>query len=114
MTQETYNETDFWATLDAIGEDQVRINIIKKIYGDHGAKRELTLEWLRRKEESRATEASDKRDKREEETLDIAKSAKDSVRYDRYIAITAIIIAAIAARADIKWFISSVISWFSN
>ena len=57
---------------------------------------------------------SAKRDAREEETLAIAKSAKASVKYDRYIAIAAIIIAAIAAHKEIKWLVSSVMSWFSN
>ena len=114
MAQETFTEAEFWAKLDAVGENQVRINLIKKIYGDHGAKRDLVLEWLRRKEEARALEASAKRDAREEATLAIAKSAKASVRYDRYIAIAAITIAAIAAHKEIMWLISSVMSWFSK
>lgn len=100
MAQETFTESEFWATLDAVGENQVRINLIKKIYGDHGAKRELTLEWLRRKEEERSLEASAKRDAREIKTLRIA--------------ILAIIIAAIAATREIKWLITSIISWFQK
>lgn len=114
MAQETFTESEFWAKLEAVGEDQVRINLIKKVYGDHGAKCELVLEWLRRKEEARALEASAKRDAREEETLAIAKSTKASVRYDRYIAIAAIMIAAIAAHKEVMWLISLIMSWLQK
>lgn len=123
---DTFTETEFWATLDAVGEDQVRINLIKKIYGDHGAKRELVLEWLRRKEESRALEASAKGDAREEETLSIAKDAlaiaKDAnriasedlsaarlnARWAMWAAIIATVAAAIAAKDQIY---ALIISW---
>lgn len=47
-----------------------------------------------------SVEQEHRRDRRENITLSVA--------------IVAAIIAVIAARADIKWFISLVISWFSN
>lgn len=70
--------------------------------------------WLAEQQAKREEEAAVKRDAREEETLAIAKSAKDSVRYDRYIAITAVIIATIAAHKEIKWLFSSFMLWLSG
>jgi hypothetical protein len=66
----------------------------------------LALSWLEGKE-------AELRDERETETLSIAEDAnliarsmRRSVRKDRIIAIVAVIIAAIAAREEIMWFIS--------
>lgn len=112
MVEETSPELEFWYKLDTVGENQVRINFIKNIYGEQGSKHELVSEWLRRKEEARALEVAAKRDAREEATLALAKSIKASVRYNRYIAIAALIIAAAAAHKEIMWLVSSVISRF--
>jgi len=117
MGQEKFTEWEFWDKLDVVGEDQVRINLIKKIYGDHGAKRELVLEWLFRKEVAREQEVSAKHDEDilyNEEILSIKRSAAIEIRNYRIIAITAIIIAIIAAHEEIMWLISSVMPWFSN
>jgi hypothetical protein len=114
MEQKKFTGLEFWTKLDEVGEEQVRINFIKKIYGDHGAKRELVLEWLFIKEETRALEASAKREALEEEILSIARSASIKVRNYRIIAIVAIIIAVIAAHEEIMWLISSFMSWFSK
>lgn len=107
------NPSEFFTKLESIGESEVRLNLAQAAWSEP-RKVALAKEWIRLKEEARALEASAKRDAREEETLAIAKSAKTSVRYDRYIAIAAIIIAAIAAHKEIKWLVSSVISWFSK
>lgn len=99
MVQETFTKEQFWSELDALGEEEVRVRFsVTKQFGDVGPKHELTKLWL-----------SDKRDARE--AVSMAKIRRD-VRIDRYIAIAAIIIAAIAAHKEIKWLISSVISWF--
>lgn len=101
MAQETFTKEQFWSELDELGEDEVRVRFsVTKQFGDVGAKHELTKLWL-----------ADKRDAREAASM--AKIRRD-VRIDRYIAIAAVIIAAIAAHKEIKWLISSVISWFSK
>ena len=111
MGQEKFTKWDFWDKLDVVGEEQVRINLIKKIYGDHGAKRELVLEWLFSEEAAREQEVSAKHG---EEILSIKRSAAIEIRNYRIIAITAIIIAIIAAHEEIMWLISSVMPWFSK
>ena len=94
MVQETFTKEQFWSELDALGEEEVRIRFsVTKQFGDVGPKHELTKIWLSDKREAR-------RDRRENITLAVA--------------ITAAIIAAIAARTDIKWLISTVISWLSR
>lgn len=114
MARETFTELEFWARLETVGEEQVRINYIKSVYGDQGPKRKLVAEWLRRKEEARALEAVAKRDTREEATLAIAKSARVSVRINRYLALAALLIAAIAAHDEIAWLVATLISMFSG
>ncbi|MBU1225034.1 MAG: hypothetical protein KKA22_14855 [Gammaproteobacteria bacterium] len=100
MARETFTKEQFWSELDALGEEDVRIRFsVTKQFGDVGPKHELAKLWL-----------SDKREAREAASM--AKIRRD-VRVDRYIAIAAIIIAAIAAHAEIKWLISLVISWLS-
>ena len=39
---------EFYAELEALGEDTVRDRLATKVYGDAGHKRELVEEWLRR------------------------------------------------------------------
>jgi hypothetical protein len=83
MAQETFTKESFWAELDALGEDEVRVRLsVTKQFGDVGPKHELAKLWLARKD-------SAKRDVREESTLRLAVWAN-------IIAITAIVIAAIA------------------
>ncbi len=94
MEREAFTKEQFRSELDALGEEEVRVNFsVTKQYGNTGPKYELAKLWLYDRAESR-------RDKRENITLAVA--------------IVAAIIAVIAARADIKWLISSVISWFSS
>jgi hypothetical protein len=101
MAQETFTKESFWAELDALGEDEVRVRFsVTKQFGDVGPKHELAKLWLARKD-------SAKRDAREERTLSLASRANR-------IAYIAVIIAAIAAHKEIKLLISSVISWFSK
>lgn len=111
MEQGNVAGLEFWAKLDVVGEEQVRTNFINNIYGDHGAKRELVLEWLLIKERTRALETSAKSDATEEEILSIDRSASIKVRNYRIIAIAAIIIAIIAAHEEIIWLISTLMPW---
>ena len=65
MAQETFTKEQFWSELDALGEDEVRVSFsVTKQFGDVGAKHELTKLWLKRLEDSRASEAANKRDAR--------------------------------------------------
>ena len=114
MAQETLTGLEFWAKLDEVGEQQVRTNFINNIYGNHGAKRELVLEWLLIKNETRALEASTKLNALEEENLSIKRSVSIKVRNYRIITVVAIIIAVIVADDEIMWLISSLMSWFSK
>ena len=121
MEHRKSTESDFWAKLDVVGEEQVRINLIKNIYGDHGTKRELVQEWLRRKENELALEASAKHDALEKETLTIAKeaiflarSASRQVRIYRIISIVAIIFSIFAVHDEFMRLISSLLPGSSN
>lgn len=111
MPQETVTSDEFFAKLASLGEDSVRVRLAIGEWGNNCDRSRLVELWLSKQDAARALEAAAKRDAREEATLAIARSAKASVRYDRYIAIAAVIIAAIAAREDIKWLAWSVISW---
>lgn len=105
---------ELFARFESMGETEVRLMDANPNLPPMSEDIRYSRVWL-------ALREADKRDKREEETLSIARdanaialSAKASVRYDRYIAIAAVIIAAIAAHKEIRWLISSVMSWFSK
>ena len=104
---------ELWAELEALGEEKVRENYERRIYGDGGDKRALVKLWLERQEAAR-------RRARDQEALDLAKEANDiaksnsveiqkEIRKDRILVIVAIIIAAIAAHEEIKWLISAIL-----
>ena len=115
---------DLFAKCERDGEDIVRKRMAENIYCSTKEERSIVQEWLRRKDEGRNLASSSKRDAREEETLSIANEAnliasraldtaesearlaRRSRWIDRIIPMIAIIIAAIAARDDIKWLIS--------
>ena len=83
-----------FAEFEALGEAEVRK---RSMCGDlHTMKQEPARVWLALKAASSIT------------------AIRRDVRIDRYIAVTAVIIAAIAAHKEIRWLISSVISLFSN
>jgi hypothetical protein len=103
---------------EALDEDGVRTKLASNEWALLPTKSGLAELWLKSKDDARAAASSAKRDAREDETLAIAREANSiardalrAVRKDRYIAIAAIIIAAIAAHKEIKWLITSVISW---
>ena len=64
----------FFSTLESIGETEVRVKLAQAVWSEH-RKVALVKEWLARKSDERASEASAKRDEREEKTLSIAKDA---------------------------------------
>ena len=124
----TTDHNELFATLEAKGEEAVRIDFTKKIY-QAGQKADLVQEWLESKMRARSEASAAKRDAREEETLSIAKDANriaseanDSAkaaalaataaasaasdanaisRSNRRIAISAAVIAAIGAAISI-------------
>lgn len=91
----------FIATLEKSGEAEVRAALDR---GDewvtHAGRQKIAEGWLARKD-------SAKRDAQKVHTSRLAARAN-------LIALTAVIIAAIAAHKEIMWLISSVMSWLSN
>lgn len=112
---------DALARLESVGSEAVLLEIARGSHGQPDSQLRSEVEaWLRSKQVAAEAAASDKRDAREEATLSIAKeanaialSARRSFRYDRTIAITAVIIAAIAAREDMGSFIGRLLAAFS-
>ena len=118
----TGNEQKTIKDLDSMTIDEARKAIASGQFGSNGRPdRAFASEYLSSKE-------AEARDKREAATLSIAQEAnklarevnlrtsdidvftRRSVRKDRIITIIAMIIATIAVRADIIWFISWLIS----
>ena len=112
------SDKNFIARLEAMPLEQARRELASGTFGGIGSPNHtFASSWLAAKE-------AEFRDAREAETLSIAKEANSLAREvnsrtsmidcftrravlkDRIIAIAAIIIAAIAAREDIIWFIS--------
>lgn len=71
MAQTTWTKKDFWAELEALGEEQVRERLATKRYGNVGDRKALAEEWLRVQEESR-------KDASQSAQIEIARSAKDA------------------------------------
>lgn len=90
------NQLTFKEQLERHGnESDVRDRMVRGLY--HGEHLGVAQEWLRRKEEARATASSAKRDAREEETLSIARSALSNSKRANAIAVTAIVLSAATA-----------------
>jgi len=68
---ETFTKEEFWAKLDALGEDAVTLNIDRQIYGPNSEKRVLAKDWLRRKAQERS-------DASQAEQIAIARSAAEA------------------------------------
>jgi hypothetical protein len=75
VSQSTFTKEQFWAELEALGEEKVLVGYkVEKRWGSPPlAKAELVEIWLKSKEDVRALAASMRRDAREEETLSISK-----------------------------------------
>lgn len=101
--------------LVSLDNDNDEASVRSRLASHHGYQesyKPLVIEWLREREEARATDSSAKRDAREIETLSIAKEANDiarleaaaaarSARYAMYAAVIAAIGAMIAAKNEI-------------
>ena len=54
MVQTTRTVREFWAELEALGEDEVRLKLARSFYGHPGGdKHGAVEEWLRRKDRKR-------------------------------------------------------------
>lgn len=101
-------------TLEARGVETVLTEVAQGVHGDPGSHRRSDVEaWVRSKQ-------SAFRDEREASTIEIAREANSIAReanrltrrrtmISNMIAVAAMMIAAIAARDDIKWLISGLI-----
>jgi hypothetical protein len=92
-----FKPEDFFAELEKLGVDEVRVRLATKIYSDVNNKATLAREWLMRKDQSRAAETERKRDDSSAEQIRIARSAKNAAWTAAIAAIVAAIIAAVAA-----------------
>jgi hypothetical protein len=54
MAEGTFSTEQFWAELDALGEEKVRERAVVGAYGSGHNKKELAQEWLRQKDQARA------------------------------------------------------------
>jgi hypothetical protein len=103
-------EENSLAHLEKLGVEGVLLEMAKGDgrLGRPGSELRADIEyWLNLKRTERDLASSAKRDARELKTLALASRAN-------LIAISAVIIAAIAAHTEIMWLVSSVISWFSK
>jgi hypothetical protein len=91
---ETWTKEDFWAELDQIGPDEVRVRLAIKYYSDATEKGPLAREWLRRMDQTASDEREHSKIASNVEQIRIARSAKNA-------AWAAAIMAAIAAIAAI-------------
>ena len=101
---DTWTKEEFWAKLDAIGEPDVRVKFATGEWRDNIRSGLVTI-WLKSKDDERSAISSSKRDARESKAISLASRAN-------LIAISAFIIAVIAAHKEIKWLINSVMVWF--
>src|SRR4051794_40231020 len=90
MAQATITKEEFWATLEKLGEEEVRNRLAIGDYGDSGWRRGLVKEWLRRKDQERS----------EATNLALRRAAR-SANTAAWIAAIAAIIAAICAIVSI-------------
>src|SRR5687767_12085871 len=95
-----YDKEAFLAELEKLSEDDLRLRLATKIYGDANDKGALAREALLRKELARQAESERRREASQSEQIDIARSAKDAAwaaakwaKIANIIAATALIVA---------------------
>ncbi|HEY7301598.1 MAG TPA: hypothetical protein VH684_27215 [Xanthobacteraceae bacterium] len=92
----TWTKEEFWAELDEIGEDEVRVRLATKYYSDVNERGPLAREWLQRRELSRAAEVERSREASSLEHMRIARSAKNAAWTAAIAAMIAAMFAAVA------------------
>lgn len=85
------SESEFWESLDILGEDQVRINLSKGIYG---TKKQLQAqEWLRQKEHARNRQTEENKEAYSKQSLTMAASQSRASWINAYSMLAAAVIA---------------------
>jgi ribosomal protein L9 len=93
MAQETWTKEQFWAELERLGEDEVRVKLATKIYSDVNERGGLAREWLLRKDQARQSERLSRNEASSREQISIARSAKNAAWAAAIAAIIAIVIS---------------------
>ncbi len=107
MSQTQFTADEFFAELEALGENRVRERLIGGVYGSGNSKKELAQEWLRRLETARetslesdkvaiATRAADAATRAADAAAEQARLARSANTRATVALIIAIITAAIA------------------
>ncbi len=84
---------DFWPTLEALGEDDVRKRLAEGVYGQQ--KRPLVEAWLTMKETAHGEAVAGQKDIREEKALQLSAEANSIARSSRTVAWCAFVISAL-------------------
>ena len=105
LTYPMSNEpADLFASLDAKGEDQVRLDMAMHIYNEPRTR--LVLQWLAQKDRVRAEYEDTRKTAREEETIAIAKEALNTARRANKLSeqnVAAANISATSAQTQARW-----------
>ena len=75
---DTFTRKSFWAELETLGEESVRVRIMTGAYAPKSAKRQLAEEWIRKKDQERADDLEARKLASQSEQIDIARDAKDA------------------------------------
>ena len=95
--QETFTKEQFWAELEALGEEEVRVRIATHRYGNASDKRALAVEWLQKKERERLIELDRSNREINLGILHTSKSAKNAAWAAAIVAIIATICTVVIA-----------------
>ena len=93
LTDAKLTEAEFWAELDALGEDRVRELVVTGRFSNANQELRLAEDWLRRKDEQRDDEKARGERLVARENLRIARSAKKAA----WVAAKAAWVAAITS-----------------
>ncbi len=94
----TFTKEQFWAELDALGEEEVRVRVVTKRYGNASAKRSLAEEWLRSKDQEHKDSSAAEQIAVARDAANAARDAADSARDNVSAARDAADAAWVAAR----------------
>lgn len=84
----------FWPTLDALGEEEVRRRLAQRVYGQQ--KIPLVQAWLARRESEHAEAAAQRQEIRANEALRLSAEGNSLARGSKAAAWVAVVISALA------------------
>lgn len=99
--QQTFTAEQFWAELEAVGEDVVRQRLIGEVYGSGNHKRALAVEWVRKQESARESAAKACALEISGEQLRLAKRADMRANIALIIAGIALLVSIVTAAANL-------------